>query len=34
MTSRTIDILRKTPLFATLPDDDLRRVADLAVSRR
>ena len=34
MTSKTIDILRKTPLFATLPDDDLRRVADLAVSRR
>src|SRR5512135_3676827 len=34
MTSRTIDILRKTPLFATLPDDDLRRVADLAVTRR
>ena len=34
MTSKTIDILRKTPLFATLPEDDLRRVADLAVSRR
>jgi CRP/FNR family transcriptional regulator len=34
MTPRAIDILRKTPLFATLPDDDLRRVADLAVSRR
>jgi CRP/FNR family transcriptional regulator len=34
MTSRPIDVLRKTPLFATLPDDDLRRVADLAVSRR
>ena len=34
MTSKTIDILRKTLLFATLPDDDLRRVADLAVSRR
>jgi CRP/FNR family transcriptional regulator len=34
MSPRTIDILRKTPLFATLPDDDLRRVADLAVSRR
>ncbi|HQT96530.1 MAG TPA: cyclic nucleotide-binding domain-containing protein, partial [Thermodesulfobacteriota bacterium] len=29
-----MDLLRKTPLFATLPDDDLRRVADLAVSRR
>lgn len=34
MTPRMIDILRKTPLFATLPDEDLRRVADLAVSRR
>ncbi|MDO8739379.1 Crp/Fnr family transcriptional regulator [Candidatus Deferrimicrobium sp.] len=34
MTSKTMDVLRKTPLFATLPDDDLRRVADLAVSRR
>ena len=34
MASKMIDILRKTPLFATLPDDDLRRVADLAVSRR
>src|SRR5512135_2392364 len=34
MTSKTIDILRKTPMFATLADDDLRRVADLAVSRR
>ena len=34
MTPGTIDILRKTPLFATLPDDDLRRVGDLAVSRR
>ena len=29
-----MDVLRKTHLFATLPDDDLRRVADLAVSRR
>ena len=29
-----MDVLRKTPLFATLPDDDLRRVADLAVTRR
>jgi CRP-like cAMP-binding protein len=29
-----IDVIRKTPLFASLPDDDLRRVADLAVSRR
>ena len=34
MTAKTIDVLRKTPLFATLPDDDLRRVAGLAVSRR
>jgi CRP-like cAMP-binding protein len=34
MTINTTDLLRKTPLFATLPDDDLRRVADLAVSRR
>jgi len=33
MIPKTIDVLRKTPLFATLPDDDLRRVADLAVSR-
>jgi CRP-like cAMP-binding protein len=30
----TTETLRKTPLFATLPDADLRRVADLAVSRR
>jgi CRP/FNR family transcriptional regulator len=34
MTLKTIDVLRKTPLFATLPDDDLERIADLAVSRR
>ena len=34
MTSNPTDLLRKAPLFATLPDDDLRRVADLAVSRR
>ena len=34
MTLRPTDVLRKTPLFATLPDADLRRVADLAVSRR
>ncbi len=34
MTPKTMDVLRKTPLFATLPDDDLRRIADLAVSRR
>src|SRR5512141_2009774 len=33
MTLRPMDVLRKTPLFATLPDDDLRRVADLTVSR-
>ncbi len=29
-----MEILRKTSLFATLPDDDLLRVADLSVSRR
>jgi CRP-like cAMP-binding protein len=34
MTPKPMDVLRKTPLFATLPDDDLRRVADLALSRR
>lgn len=34
MTPRPMDVLRKTPLFATLPDDDLRRIADLAVTRR
>ncbi|MDD5762928.1 MAG: Crp/Fnr family transcriptional regulator [bacterium] len=34
MTFNPSDLLRKTPLFAALPDDDLRRVADLAVSRR
>jgi len=34
MTPKAIDVLRNTPLFATLPDDDLRRVADLALSRR
>ena len=34
MTLRPTDVLRKTPLFATLPDADLRRVSDLAVSRR
>ncbi|HEU4949940.1 MAG TPA: Crp/Fnr family transcriptional regulator [Candidatus Deferrimicrobiaceae bacterium] len=34
MTPQPMDVLRKTLLFATLPDDDLRRVADLAVSRR
>ncbi len=34
MILKTTDLLRKTPLFATLPDDDLRRVAALAVPRR
>ncbi|MFA6148828.1 MAG: Crp/Fnr family transcriptional regulator [bacterium] len=34
MTFHPADLLRKTPLFATLSVDDLRRVADLAVSRR
>src|SRR5512142_2681435 len=34
MAPKPMDVLRKTPLFATLPDDDLRRVADLAVTRR
>jgi len=34
MTLKSADLLRKTPLFATLPEDDLRRVADLAVPRR
>jgi len=34
MTPLSKEILRKTPLFATLPDDDLRRVRDLTVSRR
>jgi CRP/FNR family transcriptional regulator len=34
MTFNPADLLRKAPLFAALPDDDLRRVADLAVSRR
>lgn len=29
-----MDVLRKTPLFSALPDEDLRRVADLSVSRR
>ena len=33
MAMKSADLLRKTPLFATLPDDDLRRVADLAVPR-
>jgi CRP/FNR family transcriptional regulator len=28
------ETLRKAPLFATLPDEDLRRVAAIAVSRR
>ena len=34
MTPMPMDVLRKTPLFATLPDDDLRRVAAIAVLRR
>lgn len=34
MTPKPMDVLRKTPLFATLPEDDLRHVADLAVTRR
>lgn len=34
MAPKAIDVLRKTPLFAALPDDDLRRVADIALSRR
>ena len=34
MTLRPADVLRKTPLFASLPDDDLRRVAAIAVLRR
>jgi CRP/FNR family transcriptional regulator len=29
-----MDVLRKTPLFSSLPDDDLRRVAAIAVLRR
>src|SRR3972149_2974665 len=33
MALKTTDLLRKTPLFATLPDDDLRRGADPAVPR-
>jgi CRP-like cAMP-binding protein len=34
MTLRTVDVLRNTPLFAALPDEELRRVAALAVARR
>jgi CRP-like cAMP-binding protein len=34
MTITAADVLRKTPLFAALPDEDLRRVAALAVARR
>ncbi len=34
MTLQAVDVLRNAPLFATLPDEDLRRVAALAVSRR
>ena len=34
MRARPPDVLRKTPLFATLPDVNMRQVADLAVFRR
>ena len=34
MTIPAAAVLRKTPLFAALPDEDLRRVAALAVPRR
>lgn len=34
MTITAADVLRKTPLFAALPDEDLRRVAALAAARR
>src|SRR5659263_439787 len=34
MTPSPMDVLRNTPLSATLPDADLRRAADLAVFRR
>jgi CRP/FNR family transcriptional regulator, cyclic AMP receptor protein len=30
----TFELLRRVPVFATLPDDDLSRVADVAVPRR
>jgi CRP/FNR family transcriptional regulator len=34
MMSTVPEILRKAPLFANLPPDDLRRLADIAISRR
>ncbi|MEW6721515.1 MAG: Crp/Fnr family transcriptional regulator [Thermodesulfobacteriota bacterium] len=34
MASASEDILRKTPLFSSLPEEDLRGVASLAVPRR
>jgi len=34
MTFQTADVLRRTPLFATLPEEDLRWVASIAVPRR
>jgi CRP-like cAMP-binding protein len=34
MTVHPVDVLRKAPLFATLPDEDLRLLASLAVPRR
>jgi len=34
MAFQTADVLRKTPLFATLSEDDLRWVASIAVPRR
>ncbi len=34
MTIQAADVLRKTPLFATLPEEDLRWVASVAVPRR
>ena len=34
MTTKLPEILRKAPLFANLPSEDLRRVADIAVPQR
>ncbi len=34
MTFQAVDVLRKAPLFAALPDEELRGVASLAVPRR
>jgi len=34
MTAQPVDVLRKAPLFSTLPDDDLRMLGSLAVPRR